>query len=124
MKNLHTTMIVVATLLLQFALPASAHTAVTGTKPKSGSVLEQSPPVIEMTFEHAVHLTSVVLLEAGKAERKLAFTPIGGATSFKLPDPSLGPGRNEIRWKALSSDGHVVTGSLILVIKPASSKPD
>ncbi len=124
MKILHTTMIAAATVLLQFTLPASAHTAVTGIKPKSGSVLQQSPPVIEMNFEHAVHLTSVVLLEAGKAERKLEFTPVGGATSFKLADPNLGAGRNEIRWTALSGDGHVVNGSLILVIKPASTKTD
>jgi methionine-rich copper-binding protein CopC len=120
MKLLHT-LSAAATILLQFTMLASAHTAATGTKPKSGSVLEQSPPVIEMNFEHAVHMTSVVLLETGKAERKMAFTPIGGATSFTLPDPHLHPGRNEIRWKALSSDGHVVSGSLILFIRPAST---
>jgi methionine-rich copper-binding protein CopC len=124
MKLCATTATTAAIVLLQFTLPAFAHTAVTGTKPKSGSVLAASPPVVEINFEHAAHLASVVVLEAGKAERQLAFTPSGAATSFRLPAPALGPGRNEIRWKALSIDGHVVSGSLILVIKPATTKID
>ncbi len=100
-----------AIFLLQITLPATAHTAVSGTKPKSGAVLEVSPPVVEINFGHAAHLTSVVVLEAGEAERKLAFTPGGAATSFRLPAPNLGPGRS-------------VSGSLILVIKPATTKID
>jgi copper resistance protein C len=124
MKLCATTATTAAIILLQFTMPALAHTTVTGTKPKSGSVLEGSPPVVEINFKHAVHLTSVVVLEAGKAERKLAFTPSGAATSFRLPAPNLGRGRSEIRWKALSSDGHVISGSLILVIKPATTKID
>ena len=123
MKSCAATAITAAIILLQFTTPAFAHTAVTGTKPKSGSVLEESPPVVEINFKHAAQLTSVVVLEAGKAERKLAFTS-RGATSFRLAAPNLGPGRSEIRWKALSGDGHVVNGLLILVIKPATTKID
>ena len=117
----HLTSLFAAALLLQIVVPAQAHTAVAGTVPKSGSVLARSPPVIEINFEHPAHLTSVVLVQSGKPERKLSFTPGGGATSFKLPDPNLEAGRNEIRWKALSGDGHVVAGSLILVVRPAGS---
>ena len=117
----HVTTLFAAAFLLQITMPVQAHTAVAGTNPKTGSVLDKSPPVIEINFEHPAHLTSVVLVQAGKPERKLSFTPGGGATSFKLPDPNLAAGRNEIRWKALSGDGHVVGGSLILVIRPAGS---
>jgi methionine-rich copper-binding protein CopC len=122
MKHFQVVTIAAASLLLQFAAPAYAHTAVAGTNPKSGSVLERSPAVVEISFEHAAHLTSVVLVAAGKPERKLAFTPSGGATTFRLPDPALAPGRNEIRWKALSSDGHVVSGSMVLVIRPPGAQ--
>jgi methionine-rich copper-binding protein CopC len=124
MRLCATTAIAAAIILLQFTMPAIAHTAVAGTKPKSGSVLAASPPVVEINFEHTTHLTSVVVLEAGKAQRSLAFTPSGGARSFRLPVPKLGPGRSEIQWKALSSDGHVVSGLLVLVIKPATTKID
>jgi copper resistance protein C len=99
---------------------AQAHTNVASTSPKSGAVLEQSPPTIEINFEHAVRMTSVVVLAAGRPERKLQFSPSDSASTFTVTDPSLAAGRNEIQWKGLSRDGHVISGSLILVIKPAT----
>jgi copper resistance protein C len=113
----------VATLLLALPCAASlAHTSVTTTNPTSGSVLEQSPPIIEIQFREEARITSVVVVEPGKAARKLAYEPNGAATLFKIPDPSLGPGRSEIQWKALSKDGHVVSGTLVLVVKPSLAK--
>jgi copper resistance protein C len=106
--------------LLSVSVLAQAHTNVAGTSPKSGAVLEQSPPAIEINFEQAVRMTSVVVLAAGRPERKLQFSPSGSASTFTVTDPALAPGRNEIQWKALSRDGHVISGSLILVIKPAT----
>ncbi len=114
---------IAASLLLGLlATHAIAHTTVIGTSPKSGSTLEQSPPSIEVSFREAVRLTSVVAVEAGKAERKLEFTPTDSAAKFTVDEPKLGPGRTEIRWKALSEDGHVISGTLIFVIQPAAAK--
>lgn len=110
---------------LMLGLPATlslAHTTVAGTSPKSGSVLEQSPPVIEIQFREEARLTSVVVIEAGKPERRLEFTPKSSATNFKVHNPDLKSGRSEFQWKALSDDGHVIDGSLILVIKPTAPK--
>lgn len=123
MKLCGTTAMTVALVLMQFTVAAFAHTKLTEAKPGSESVLEQSPLVIELTFEHAVNLTSAVLVVPGKAERTLVFKPVGSATSFRIEDPRLGPGRNEIRWKALSGDGHVVTGTLVYEIRAAAAKP-
>jgi copper resistance protein C len=106
--------------LFGVAALAHAHTNVASTSPKNGAVLEQSPPTIEINFEHAVRLTSVVVLAAGRPERKLQFSPSDSASTFTVTDPALAPGRNEIQWKALSRDGHVISGALILVIKPAT----
>jgi len=94
-----------------------AHTTAT-TTPKTGTVLAQSPPVIEITFAHEARLTSVVVVDTSKSERKLAFAPVGSAKVFTVSNPQLKPGRNEIQWKALSKDGHVVSGTLLLVIEP------
>jgi len=110
---------------LILVLPATAslaHTAVATISPKSGSVLAQSPPVIEITFQHEARLTSVIVVQAGKPERKLEFLPKGSATVFKVSNPNLPIGRNDIQWKALSKDGHAVNGSLVLTIEPAASK--
>lgn len=114
---------IAASLLLGLlATHAIAHTTVTGSSPKSGSTLEQSPPSIEITFRDAVRLTSIVAVDAGKAERKLAFIPTDSAARFTVNEPKLGAGRTEIRWRALSKDGHVISGTLIFVIQPAAAQ--
>jgi copper resistance protein C len=104
-------------------LAASAHTTVEQAVPADGAVLEQSPPTIELKFKHAVRMTSVIVLDAAKAERKLAFEPTTRTQVVAIVSPNLDPGRNELRWKALSEDGHVISGSLSYVIKPASANP-
>ena len=98
--------------LLGSSAPVLSHTTVTGTTPGDGAVLEASPSVIEIRFQHAARLTSVMLHHAGEPQRRLEFTPAGSATEFELTDPRLGPGDNEIEWKALSGDGHVISGTL------------
>lgn len=117
-----TKLIAASFLLGLLATQAIAHTSVIGSSPKSGATLEQSPPSIEISFRDPVRLTSVVAVEAGKAERKLEFTPTDGAAKFTVNDPKLSPGRAEIQWKALSKDGHVISGSLIFIIQPAATK--
>lgn len=107
-----------ASSLLFLPLIVLAHTSVSSTTPKSGSELQQSPPAIEITFRGEARLTSVVVIGADKSERKLDFTPKASAATFKVPNPELEAGRNEIQWKALSKDGHVVSGSLVLTIAP------
>jgi methionine-rich copper-binding protein CopC len=101
---------------------AAAHTTLESSSPPNGATLERSPPVIEMKFHHPLNLTSVVVVDASKAERKLEFTPHASAAAFELPNPQLHPGRNEITWKGLSEDGHVVSGSLVFEIKPKEAK--
>jgi hypothetical protein len=49
-------------------------------------------------------------------------TPHGSAATFQLPNPQLAAGHNEIKWKGLSKDGHVVTGTLVYEIKPKEAK--
>jgi methionine-rich copper-binding protein CopC len=112
-------------LLLLTAAPtfqAAAHTTVASSTPPSGSTLEQSPPVIELKFHGAINLTSVVVIDAGKAERKIDFTPHASATVFQVPNPQLAPGKSEVKWTGLSKDGHVVTGSLAFEVKPKEPK--
>ena len=68
--------------LLAFA--ANAHTAIESAKPANGAVLDSSPPTIELKFKHAVQMTSIVVLEADKSERKLTFTPPAAATTITI----------------------------------------
>lgn len=112
-----------ALLGLAVALGAGAHTTVEKTNPATDAPLDSSPPTIEVQFKHAVQMTSVVVLDAAKSERKLAFTPATSAALITINEPALQVGRNEIRWKGLSKDGHVINGTLVFVVKQSSANP-
>jgi methionine-rich copper-binding protein CopC len=114
--------LLVALAMAQPAFEAAAHTTLESSSPPSGATLEQSPSVIEMKFHHPINLTSVVVIDASKAERRIDFTPHASAAVFKVQNPQLGPGRNQIAWKGLSGDGHVVSGSLVFEIRPKEPK--
>lgn len=112
-----------ALLTIGLAAAAGAHTTVAKTKPATDVPLDSSPPTIEIQFKHAMQMTSVVVVDAAKSERKLAFAPTTSAAIVTLNEPALQAGRNEIRWKGLSKDGHVITGTLVYVLKPSSASP-
>ena len=102
--------------------PAFAHSTVKSTVPANGTVVNRSPDSVFINFNEPARMTSVVVAETGKADRKLEFTPPSGSTtSFRIPAPDLGAGRNEIKWKALSKDGHPISGSIIIVIKAGAT---
>lgn len=94
-----------------------AHSSLTRSTPANGSVLDASPATIELTFRGAVRLTSVVVVKPDQSQLPLAFTPQGSADSFSVKQPQLAHGRNEIQWKALSKDGHVIGGTLLFTVK-------
>lgn len=108
---------------LAVALAAAAHTRIEQATPADGAVLKQSPPAIEIKFKHAVRMTSAIVVDAAKAERKLTFEPAASSQVVRIVGPNLAPGRNEVRWKALSDDGHVIGGSLTYTVEPAGASP-
>lgn len=112
-----------AAIVLLAATPAFAHSTVKSVTPASGSVLLTSPAEVVITFNEPARITSIVVDEPGTGERKLEATPGGLASTFTLPAPKLGSGRNEIKWKALSKDGHPIQGSIIIVIRNGPALP-
>ena len=99
---------------------ASAHTSLAAATPKSGAELDESPSTIEIQFADTAKLTSVVAIGGDKKERKLEFAAGDDATSYEVKQPNLSAGRNEVKWKALSKDGHVISGTLVYVVKAKS----
>lgn len=95
---------------------AQAHTSLRSSSPASGSVLNESPAEVSLAFVEPARLTSLVLVNTA-GERRLEFTPSGSAETFTAAKPGFAPGRNELRWKALSKDGHVIEGSIIIVLR-------
>nr|WP_321358905.1 copper resistance protein CopC [uncultured Hyphomonas sp.] len=100
---------------------AAAHTGLERTAPSSGSILSASPEQIELEFEQEVRLTSVRMEMPDGSGRKLSFSPAKKSREFRTEAPGLAAGRSSIHWTALSPDGHVVDGMIILVLRPDSS---
>lgn len=100
------------------SMTALAHSTVKGTVPASGSILTASPPEVVINFNEPARMVSVSVVRLGSAERKLQFVPMAESASFTIAAPQLAGGRNEIKWRALSKDGHPISGSLIIVVKP------
>ena len=115
------TLISLAFALAFAAVPASAHTSLASSTPKSGAELAESPSVIEIRFADAAKLTSVVAVGTDKKERRLEFVAGDKPNSFNVTQPALTSGRNEVKWKALSKDGHVISGTLTFTVKPSKS---
>jgi methionine-rich copper-binding protein CopC len=111
-------MIRILAALLALPLAALGHTTLLNSSPKSGAELAQSPPAIELQFKDAVKLTAVTVTGADKSSRRLEFVTGQKPNSFLLAKPMLEPGSSEVKWTALSKDGHVVTGTLTFVVKP------
>lgn len=102
---------------LATASAAAAHTALESSTPPSGSVLARSPVTLTLRFREPTRLTSLEV-SGRSGDRDLDFSPTGSALTFTADDPALVAGRNEIRWRALSQDGHIVDGIILIIIRP------
>ncbi|WP_430418193.1 copper resistance CopC family protein [Phenylobacterium sp.] len=100
--------------------PAAAHTALAGSTPASGSILAASPKEIVLTFKEPTRVASVSVEAGGQPERRLTVATKGAARSVVIAEPRLAPGRNAVRWRAVSADGHAVSGEILIVIRPAT----
>ena len=111
-----------STFLISVLLPllAFAHTGVSSSTPKNGAELTESPAFIEIQFHEGAKLTSLIVVGADKQQRKLTFVASDKPNAYRVNQPKLGAGQNEVQWKALSSDGHVATGKLTFTVKPAA----
>lgn len=106
-------------ILLALPIAAFAHTTLLNSTPASGAELPQSPPAIELQFRDQARLTAVSVVGPDKASRRLEFAASDKPNGFRIQNPMLAAGRSEITWTGLSKDGHVITGKLNFVIKPA-----
>jgi methionine-rich copper-binding protein CopC len=109
-------------LLLGFALlpldpaPAAAHAIVLESVPPADAVLARSPERVILRFNSKIEkrLTRVTLSAGRGTPRPLSLANNGENEPDRLvvPMEPLAPGPYVIRYKVLSSDGHVTEGAL------------
>ena len=106
--------------LLALARPVTAHSPLEQSRPADGAVLDQKPDKLELAFGHPVHLASVVLSPAGGGDPiTIASGHMDKAIGrYELPLPRLAPETYTVDWRALASDGHVMSGSFSFTVRP------
>ncbi|NGN93949.1 copper resistance protein CopC/CopD [Nocardioides sp. KC13] len=99
--------------------PAQAHATLIGTDPEEGAVLEVAPETITFTFDEAVTLppAGVTVFDAKGEEVTSEATASGTEMKVALAKASsLGDGTYVVAWRAVSADGHPISGSLTFAV--------
>ena len=106
-----------ALLVLLLTAPAvNAHSPLISTMPVDGAVLESAPDNLQLTFNGKTRLARLLLSRDG------ADIPLGKdhlmqkATQHDVPLPVLVDGRYQVRWRALSADGHIIKGTFAFTV--------
>ena len=102
--------------LLLIAPAVNAHSPLIATMPADGAVLESAPNNLQLTFNGKARLARLLLSRDG------ADIPLGNdhlmqkATQHDVPLPALADGRYQVRWRALSADGHIIKGTFAFTV--------
>lgn len=124
MKGLRIAMVFVAVLapaVLVLAPAANAHTGLVSSDPADGSVLQQAPQAVTLTFDEDLLPGASTLSINSSDGTVLKSTPVEpNGPSVSLPWPSgLGAGDYQVAYRVVSGDGHPVTGAISFTVAAA-----
>ncbi|GHA94023.1 hypothetical protein GCM10009069_16430 [Algimonas arctica] len=103
-------------LITSLPLTAHAHTVLASSNIEAGASMVAAPNTLDLTFVKSVGLAKLELTEAG-SDTVLDLTPERTmAKTHRVDLPSLEPGNYTIQWRAVASDGHVMTGEIAFTI--------
>ncbi|MCI0384785.1 copper resistance protein CopC [Streptomyces sp. CNQ085] len=104
-------------LLLGGAAPAAAHATLTGSDPARGAVVERAPRQVTLTFSESVSLADdairVLAPDGGRVDtgEPLDLSADGEVRHGTGLREGLPEGTYTVVWKAVSADGHPVSGA-------------
>ena len=99
-------------------LAAQAHAHLLRAVPADGSTIDSSPPQLRLIFGEAVTLTALSIQNtSAPAPMKLAGFPRQAAERFAIDLPQLAAGSYLVKWRALSDDSHLASGSIRFVLR-------
>lgn len=108
-------------LLLAFPMISHAHVHMNKSQPAKGEVLATAPTVVQLWFSGEVSAEwSRIEVTSDKGERVDSGTVsnIGSDTkSLQIKLKPIGSGSYEIKWNAVSNDGHRIKGSSPFSVK-------
>ena len=96
---------------LYLAAAAMAHSPLSKSMPADGETVSSTPAELQLQFRGEAKLVKLSLSQDGTD------IPLGDshlmqiATQHVVALPTLSAGSFEVRWRALSADGHVIKGN-------------
>jgi copper resistance protein C len=97
---------------------ANAHAIVVRAKPQDGETVTSAPSKVELWYDAPISSAMAALSVTDAAGQRVDKhdTAIDGAHVTTSVEASA-PGEYTVRYRALSADGHIVSGSLHFTIK-------
>ncbi|MFD5340077.1 copper resistance CopC/CopD family protein [Streptomyces hawaiiensis] len=116
----------VLVLLLFGATPASAHAALRGSDPDDGSVVQQAPRHVTLTFTESVGLLDDSFRVFGPDQRRVhtgeATHADGRSETARIGLPGkLAQGTYTVAWRVVSADSHPVSGAFTFSVGKRSA---
>lgn len=98
-----------------------AHSTTASTTPANGAVLKAAPAEFMLMFNAASKVTKLTLQKKGDAEEQKLGPLSGDATQhFAIAAPKLGPGEYTLRYRTVSTDNHIMSGTVKFSISAAA----
>lgn len=109
--------------MLAWAQQASAHASLISSSPAMGSILQQAPTEIRLSFNEPVSPLVLKLVQPDGTTRDMPQHSVSG-NALQLVLPSLvQQGTYALSWRVVSTDGHPVGGSLLFSIGVQAGGP-
>lgn len=126
-----TLLALVLALLLGSASTATAHDSLASSNPSTGAALETAPEKATLVFTGDLTEIGAALLLEGPDGQNRPLTPAVSGREVTAALPSGLSGRQRLKWRVVSSDGHPIEGVVEFTVgtgdptttAPASSAP-
>jgi copper transport protein len=89
---------------------ALAHAHLVRSSPAENAILDMAPPAATLVFAEPVTLTAVNIESAAGARTSVKPLPANPTAEVSVALPTLATGRYKLSWRAVSDDGHVMSG--------------
>jgi copper resistance protein C len=112
--------------LLLVAGPASAHDQLLSSDPEDGATLDEQPTSISLTFSAAPLDTGIEVALVGPDGTTAQGYDIQVTDEVVTAQlaPDLPPGKYDVAWHVVSSDGHPIEGELTYVVEGEAEPTD
>ncbi|MEQ8401585.1 MAG: copper resistance protein CopC [Silicimonas sp.] len=105
--------------LLTMLVPAMAHSPLETSVPADGDELAAVPETIDMTFAAPARVMKVEMIHTNGDASHMVTVNIptrDEIETISLTPDFMGAGAYQVDWRALSEDGHVITGTFSFTV--------